>query len=111
MGNASVSVATQAAEPQDVVAGGASELAGRLRRGSEYVVIPLLSLLVSTALFSLFLMAVGKSPADFFDLVYRGGFGSAFSFQNTLQRASPLIASGPKSTCVRLRWVMSPGLP
>jgi simple sugar transport system permease protein len=28
---------------------------------------------------------------DFVDYVWRGGFGTAFSFQNTLQRSSPLI--------------------
>ena len=45
----------------------------------------------SAALFSLFLLALGKSPVDFFELVWRGGFGTAFSLQNTLQRAAPLI--------------------
>ena len=63
----------------------------RLRRDSEYIAIPLLALLISAAAFSLFLLAVGKSPLQFFELVHRGGFGSAFSIQNTLQRAAPLI--------------------
>ena len=45
----------------------------------------------SGALFALFLLALGKSPLEFFELVYRGGFGTAFSIQNTLQRAAPLI--------------------
>ena len=40
---------------------------------------------------SLFLLALGKSPLEFYSLVYRGGFGTAFSIQNTLQRAAPLI--------------------
>jgi ABC-type uncharacterized transport system permease subunit len=47
--------------------------------------------LISAAAFSLFLLAVGKSPLQFFELVHRGGFGSAISIQNTLQRAAPLI--------------------
>ena len=34
---------------------------------------------------------IGKNPIDFFELVYRGGFGTAFSIQNTLQRSAPLI--------------------
>jgi general nucleoside transport system permease protein len=68
-----------------------NEWLDRLRKQSEYVFIPLLSLLVSALLFSLFLLVVGKSPPEFFELMYRGGFGSAFSWQNTLQRASPLI--------------------
>ena len=50
--------------------------------------------MVSALLFSLFLLLLGKGPADFFSLVWRGGFGTAFSFQNTLQRATPLILTG-----------------
>ncbi len=42
-------------------------------------------------LFALFLLAIGKSPVDFVSYVWRGGFGTAFSFQNTLQRSAPLI--------------------
>ena len=70
---------------------GSSDFAVRVRRTAEYVVVPLFALLVSGVLFSCFLMAVGKSPADFYALVWRGGFGTAFSLQNTLQRAAPLI--------------------
>jgi general nucleoside transport system permease protein len=68
-----------------------SDLSVRIRRGAEYVAIPLFALAVSSALFSAFLLALGKSPGDFFELVYRGGFGTAFSIQNTLQRSAPLI--------------------
>src|SRR5271167_3628502 len=68
-----------------------SDLSVRIRRGAEYVAIPLFALIVSSVLFSLFLLALGKSPIEFFELVERGGFGTAFSFQNTLQRSSPLI--------------------
>ena len=60
----------------------------------EKVAIPAGALMVSALLFSLFLLLLGKSPADFFSLVWRGGFGTAFSFQNTLQRATPLILTG-----------------
>src|SRR5262245_61493484 len=63
----------------------------RVRRAAEYIVVPLFALIVSAALFSVFLLLVGKSPIDFFELVWRGGFGTAFSLQNTLQRAAPLI--------------------
>ncbi|WP_181707215.1 ABC transporter permease [Chthonobacter rhizosphaerae] len=66
----------------------------RVRRSSEYVVIPLLALLASAVLFSLFLLALGKNPVDFYSLVWRGGFGTSFSWQNTLVRASPLILAG-----------------
>jgi ABC-type uncharacterized transport system permease subunit len=63
----------------------------RVRSAAEYIVIPLFALVVSSILFSLFLLALGKSPLQFFELVYRGGFGTAFSIQNTLQRSAPLI--------------------
>lgn len=67
------------------------DFALRLRRSAEYVVIPLLALIVSGLLFSAFLFLVGKSPTAFFEYVWRGGFGTAFSLQNTLQRSAPLI--------------------
>jgi simple sugar transport system permease protein len=67
------------------------DLSVRIRRGAEYVVIPMFALAASSVLFSIFLVALGKSPAEFFELVHRGGFGTAFSIQNTLQRSAPLI--------------------
>lgn len=66
----------------------------RIKRSSEYVVIPVLALLVSALLFSAFLLVLGKSPADFFYLLWRGGFGTSFSWGNTLTRAAPLILTG-----------------
>jgi ABC-type uncharacterized transport system permease subunit len=68
-----------------------SDFALRLRANSEYVAIPAFALLMAALLFALFLLAIGKSPVDFISYVWRGGFGTAFSFQNTLQRSSPLI--------------------
>src|SRR5262245_56064516 len=68
-----------------------SDFAVRIRRSAEYIVIPLFALAVSAVLFSVFLLVIGKSPIDFFQLVYRGGFGTAFSINNTLQRSAPLI--------------------
>src|SRR6266566_1789708 len=53
----------------------------------------------SAAAFSLFLLFLEKSPVDFFALVWRGAFGSWFSFQNTLQRAAPLLLT---ALCVAL---------
>lgn len=85
-----------AAVPIPPAAAGATPEAGsdfgiRIRRSAEYIAVPLFALLVSGALFAVFLVLIGKSPADFYSLLWRGGFGTAFSFQNTLQRASPLI--------------------
>ncbi|WP_298819587.1 ABC transporter permease [uncultured Roseibium sp.] len=69
----------------------AADLLDRFRRSAEYVVIPLLALVFSGILFSIFLLTLGKSPADFFSLVWRGGFGTSFSWQNTLVRSAPFI--------------------
>jgi ABC-type uncharacterized transport system permease subunit len=93
---------TDIAEPLPTVAipsSQAGDLSVRIRRGAEYVVIPLLALGITAFLFSLFLLALGKSPIQFFELVERGGFGTAFSLQNTLQRSSPLILT---ALCVAL---------
>lgn len=68
-----------------------SETLERVRRSSEYVVMPILALIASGILFSIFLFALGKSPVDFFSLVWRGGFGTSFSWQNTLARSAPLV--------------------
>lgn len=65
----------------------------------EAVCIPLGALIAGLAIFSLFLLALGKSPVDFFALVYRAGFGTAFSWQNTLSRVAPLLFAG---LCVAL---------
>jgi general nucleoside transport system permease protein len=85
---------TDVAEVRTVDAGVAGGLAVALagaRRASEQIVIPIGALIASALVFSIFLMAVGKSPAAFFELLWRGGFASAFSLQNTLVRAAPLI--------------------
>jgi general nucleoside transport system permease protein len=90
MSDATSSAASQLIEP--VGPGAArSDLALRLRANSEYVAIPLIAIAIASALFALFLIAIGKSPLDFVAYVWRGGFGTAFSLQNTLQRSAPLI--------------------
>jgi simple sugar transport system permease protein len=66
----------------------------RIRASIEAVAIPLGALVASAIIFSVFLALLGKSPVQFFELVWRGGFGSSFSLQNTLQRATPLILTG-----------------
>src|SRR3954463_14067589 len=68
-----------------------NDLSIRVRRSAEFIAIPLFALVVSAILFSIFLLALGKSPIEFFQLINRGGFGTAFSIQNTLQRSAPLI--------------------
>jgi simple sugar transport system permease protein len=69
------------------------------RRTAEAVLAPLVALIGAALLFSVFLVFLGQSPLDFLDLVWRGAFGSWFSIQNTVQRASPLLLT---ALCVAL---------
>ncbi|WP_287063237.1 ABC transporter permease [Mesorhizobium sp.] len=68
-------------------------------RRAEALVIPLAALIVGMALFSLFIALVGKSPAQLYETMWRGGFGSWFSVQNSLSRAAPLLLA---ALCVAL---------
>ena len=70
-----------------------------LARRSEAVVLPVGALIAGLAVFGLFLLTQGKSPAAFYGYVYQAGFGSAFSWQNTLSRAAPLLLA---ALCVAL---------
>ncbi len=68
-------------------------------RRLEPVVIGLGAVLIGLGLFSLFVLALGKSPLMLFQLMYAGGFGSWFSIQNSLSRAAPLLLT---ALCVAL---------
>lgn len=72
---------------------------GPVARRSEAILIPLAALLTGFAAFSLFLIVLGKSPVEFVSLVYKAGFGTAFSWQNTLSRTAPLLLA---ALCVAL---------
>src|SRR5690349_4478233 len=54
------------------------EFIARLARSAEAVIIPLFAILVAAILFSLFLLVLGKSPVEFFPLLWVGGFGTPF---------------------------------
>src|SRR5689334_16641351 len=71
----------------------------RFRRALEALLVPIIALGVAAAIISFLLLLLGKSPAAFFELVWRGAFGSWFSLQNTLQRAAPLLLT---ALCVAL---------
>ena len=66
---------------------------------AEAVAIPLAALGCGLLIFSVFLLAVGKSPVDFYALIYKAGFSSPFSWQNTLSRVAPLLFA---ALCVAL---------
>lgn len=86
-------VDTAKVAPDDARVSSALRNAGllRLQQAGEALVIPIAAILVSGLVFSLFLVLVGKSPIDFYALIYKGGFGSSFSWQNSLQRSAPLL--------------------
>lgn len=77
----------------------ASSWRARLARRAEPLAIATGALLVGLLLFGAFLLALGKSPVYFYSLVYQAGFGSWFSWQNTLSRAAPLLLA---ALCVAL---------
>ncbi|RRH91169.1 ABC transporter permease [Mesorhizobium tamadayense] len=70
-----------------------------IARRAESFVIPLTALIVGMMLFSLFILAVGRSPVQLYETMWRGGFGSWFSIQNSLSRGAPLLLA---ALCVAL---------
>lgn len=56
--------------------------------------IPAGAVLVAMLLFAIFVLLIGHSPGQVFRLLFEGGFGSGFAWQNTLLRAAPLILTG-----------------
>jgi simple sugar transport system permease protein len=70
-----------------------------IRRSAEALLAPVVALVGAAALFSVFLLFLDASPLEFLELVWTGAFGSWFSIQNTLQRASPLLLT---ALCVAL---------
>ena len=53
--------------------------------------ITLAALVVSFVLIAIFISSTGNSPNEVFYSMYRGAFGTWFSWQNTLVRAAPLM--------------------
>lgn len=65
------------------------------RFGFVPVGVPAVAALVLTVLlFSLAVALAGFDPLQVWALIAQGGFGDAFAWQNTLQRAAPLILTG-----------------
>jgi simple sugar transport system permease protein len=61
---------------------------------AEPFVISLAALLAALLLFCIFIACAGASPVKSLQLMYRGAFGTSFSWQNTLVRAAPLMLTG-----------------
>ncbi|WP_077033293.1 ABC transporter permease [Pelomonas sp. KK5] len=58
---------------------------------AENLLLPTFALLAALLLFGVFVWFDGKDPVETWGLLFRGAFGDAFSWQNTLQRAAPLM--------------------
>jgi len=71
-----------------------SATGGRLRALAEAVTPALVALLITIVLFSAAVALAGFDPLEVWGLILAGGFGDAFAWQNTLQRAAPLILTG-----------------
>lgn len=69
------------------------------RGAAEAFVLPLASLALALLLFGGFVAAGGHDPVEVWRLLFVGAFGDAFSWQNTLQRAAPLMLT---ALCVAL---------
>ena len=65
----------------------------------DNVALPVLALAGSLLLFGGFVWLGGASPLEAWVLLFKGAFGDAFSWQNTLQRAAPLMLT---ALCVAL---------
>jgi ABC-type uncharacterized transport system permease subunit len=72
---------------------GASERARgiSLQKRVEPLLISVGALLTTLILFGIFLAFDGLNPLDVYEEMFRGAFGTWFSFQNTLQRSAPLM--------------------
>ena len=66
---------------------------------AESITISMAALIASMLVFGLFVMLSGASPLEVYALIYRGAFGTWFSWQNTLVRAAPLMLT---ALCVAL---------
>src|SRR6267378_3084964 len=77
----------------------ASDRSGQWRHAAEALVIPIAALAAAMVVFGLFMAALGQNPLEVYALIYKGAFASAFSWQNTLARAAPLVLT---ALCVAL---------
>jgi general nucleoside transport system permease protein len=69
------------------------------RDTAEAIALPVLALASGLLLFGVFIWFDGHDPVQAWTLLFQGAFGDAFSVQNTLQRAAPLMLT---ALCVAL---------
>src|SRR6478672_6771791 len=62
-----------------------------IRRAIESIAVPGAAIGAALVLFGVFMALTGRNPFAVYREMFRGSFGTWFSFQNTLQRAAPLM--------------------
>jgi len=67
------------------------KLSARRIEAIESVGLPVAALAGALLVFGAFVAFAGKSPIDAWTLLFKGAFGDWFSWQNSLQRAAPLM--------------------
>lgn len=87
------------AAPAAVPGSGGRRLWRSLGPSVEALAIPIAALAAAMVVFGIFMRVLGQDPIEVYGLIYQGGFGSGFSWQNTLSRAAPLILT---ALCVSL---------
>lgn len=74
----------------------------RLGTVTRALAVPAGAIAVALVLFGIFMALVGRNPFAVYAEMVRGSFGTWFSFQNTLQRAAPLMLTA-LATAIPLR--------
>jgi simple sugar transport system permease protein len=82
---ATVRIEAPAAPPPAGAAGDA------VRRALEGLAVPAAAFAAALVLFGIFIAITGRNPLAVYYQMFRGSFGTWFSFQNTLLRAAPLM--------------------
>jgi ABC-type uncharacterized transport system permease subunit len=86
--NTLVAPAANAAPPQ------APPFTDRLPALADTLLPAAAALFITVLLFSAAVALAGFDPLEVWSLIVMGGFGDAFAWQNTLQRAAPLMLTG-----------------
>jgi len=84
--------ASSGARAPDTTTGEAAEARrAAIRRAIESIAVPGAAITAALLLFGVFMAVTGRNPLAVYREMFRGSFGTWFSFQNTLQRAAPLM--------------------
>jgi ABC-type uncharacterized transport system permease subunit len=80
-----------AAQPKAHDAAADAARRAAVRKTIESALVPCGAFAAALALFGIFIALTGRNPLAVYHEMFRGSFGTWFSFQNTLLRAAPLM--------------------